>query len=199
MSVHISSWVWRHQDLTPTEKLVMLCLADQANDQGVCWPGIGNIMQRTGLSDRSIQQQLYKLRKMGLVTWQIRPGHSNIYQLPIEVIHSPERRSPPKNPVPPNDVHPTPEPGSPPPPNVVHPESSFESPRKRFSRTREEKPKSVRANSAQGQKPKPRWYESEEGIDKMGRELGMRPAGTETYREYQARISAELRRRAGKE
>lgn len=211
MSVFVTTAVWTLK-LTTTEKVVLLAFADQADDNGFCWPSIANIMWRTDLTDRGVQTAIRSLVKKGyLRRHQERSGHSTIWHLPTQVIEKNKREwrsgyprigfggTDQKLSTPPNDVPPTPEAGSPPPPNVVPPESSFESSKKRFSRTREEKPKSARANSAQGQKPKPRWYESEAGIDKMGRELGMRPAGTESYSEYQARISAELRRRAGKD
>ncbi|MGB5741636.1 MAG: helix-turn-helix domain-containing protein, partial [Sedimenticolaceae bacterium] len=33
------NWAWR-QTLTPTLKLVLMALADSADDQGVCWPSV---------------------------------------------------------------------------------------------------------------------------------------------------------------
>jgi len=42
------------------------------------------------------------------------------------------------------------------------------------------------------------WWKTNQGIDRMGRELGMRPGGTESYEAYKARIFEELKKRGGK-
>lgn len=43
MSIAIMSAVWNTYDGTPARKLVLLALADHANDEGVCWPSLGRI------------------------------------------------------------------------------------------------------------------------------------------------------------
>lgn len=60
MSVHISSKVWE-APMAPTKKLIMLSLADQANDEGVTWPSVRSLARRTGLSPRAIQKNLAEL------------------------------------------------------------------------------------------------------------------------------------------
>jgi uncharacterized protein YdaU (DUF1376 family) len=42
------------------------------------------------------------------------------------------------------------------------------------------------------------WKRSDAGIDRKGKELGMRPKGTEGYRDYADRIEAEILKRKGK-
>jgi hypothetical protein len=123
MSIKIMSAVWELQDITASETLLLIALADHANDDGFCWPSVGTIQRRTKLSDRGVQKLLNSLRKKGYVTWTSRNGHSNTYQLPIPLIHTPELRSPLKLYTPPNGVHPPPNPVHPRPPNPVHPES----------------------------------------------------------------------------
>ena len=38
MSTRASNWVWELEDLGPSETLVLLALADQADDEGYCCP-----------------------------------------------------------------------------------------------------------------------------------------------------------------
>lgn len=94
-----------------TPKLVLVSLADQANDAGVCWPSVASIERRTGLSDRAIQKALQWLAQAGALTVKRETGKANFFTVTPERYSppTPERRSPP----PPNHVHHTPEPRSP--------------------------------------------------------------------------------------
>jgi hypothetical protein len=66
MSVYISAAVWKMQ-LQPTNKLIMLALADMANDEGQCWPSNRSLQRRTGLSERTVRGALTDLEEQGLV------------------------------------------------------------------------------------------------------------------------------------
>lgn len=46
MSIKAMNWVWSLEDLTPAQTLVLLSLADQANDEGYCWPSRDVIASR---------------------------------------------------------------------------------------------------------------------------------------------------------
>lgn len=46
--------------------------------------------------------------------------------------------------------------------------------------------------------PQDSWWQTDAGIDRKGRELGMRPRGTESYADFKDRIFAEIRKREGK-
>lgn len=61
MSVKIMSQVWEDESLTGTEKLILLSLADHANDEGVCYPSIARLVRRTGFSERAIQGAIKRL------------------------------------------------------------------------------------------------------------------------------------------
>jgi hypothetical protein len=67
MSVHYSSAVWKSKIGDPVAKSVLLKLADNANDQGQCWPSIANISAETELSQRTIQTKIRKLESMKLL------------------------------------------------------------------------------------------------------------------------------------
>jgi hypothetical protein len=48
-------------DLPAGDKLVLLALADCANDEGHCWPGIRSLCTKTGKSERSLQAAIKAL------------------------------------------------------------------------------------------------------------------------------------------
>lgn len=73
--------VWAIEGLTPSQKLVALCLADSASNEGVCWPSIKNMTKRCGLSERSIQRAISDLEQMNFCHRDMREGRSSIYQL----------------------------------------------------------------------------------------------------------------------
>lgn len=54
MSVQAMAWAWDVQGLSASEKLVLLAIADHADDEGVAFPGIARISTKTGLSRRAI-------------------------------------------------------------------------------------------------------------------------------------------------
>ena len=100
---------WR-LDLQPTPKFVLISLADQANDDGECWPAIGSLVKRTGFSDRTVQTAVRFLESVGIVTREDRPGRSTLYRLTPEA-YSPPKELHPRSTItpPPKELHPTPE------------------------------------------------------------------------------------------
>ena len=46
---------------SPTDISVLIALADQANDDGICWPSVGSICRRTRLGRRTVQIALRRL------------------------------------------------------------------------------------------------------------------------------------------
>lgn len=46
MSVHYTSAAWFIKTEIPAEKLVLLCLADSANDEGTCWPSYATMSRK---------------------------------------------------------------------------------------------------------------------------------------------------------
>jgi len=52
----------------PLRKLVLIKLADNANDEGICWPSITNIADHCEISIRSVQNHISALQEMGLIT-----------------------------------------------------------------------------------------------------------------------------------
>jgi len=73
---------------SPTTKMVLLKLADNANDKGECWPSYDNIAEVCEISRRSAINHIDKLIKQGLVRKEERKGpkgnSSNVYFLTLD-------------------------------------------------------------------------------------------------------------------
>jgi hypothetical protein len=80
MSYKILSPAWE-TNLSCPAKLVLISLADQANDEGYCWPSVQTLMKRTGLCERSIRGHLTDLENAGHLTRGFRNGHSTVYNV----------------------------------------------------------------------------------------------------------------------
>mgnify|MGYP003675422066 FL=1 len=93
MSVRAMAWAWRQQ-LSGPEKLVLMAIADHADDDGICWPGNAHIGRKCSLSQRSVQRHIKNLIDNGyMVAYRrFRPTGgqtSNRYALNVEgVTHS---------------------------------------------------------------------------------------------------------------
>ena len=82
------NWAWS-LTLSPRAKLVLMSLADAADDQGVCWPSIPTVARKCCLSKRTIQRTLQDLVNGGWL--QVEPRFrkdgsrtSNSYRLALE-------------------------------------------------------------------------------------------------------------------
>lgn len=62
-------------------RLVLLAIADAADDDGVCWPSVPTLARKAGLSPRTCHRVLDALRQKGVVSWTARQGTSSLYQL----------------------------------------------------------------------------------------------------------------------
>lgn len=87
MSLDALTWAFS-QDLEPAKKIVLLALADYADDSGRCWPSQETMTAKTSLSVRSIRTQLRALEAQGLIvtTQRKRPDggrSSNEYVLAV--------------------------------------------------------------------------------------------------------------------
>jgi hypothetical protein len=67
MSVKLMVAVFDDCDLTPSETLVGLALADCANDDGECYPGQRKLTEKTRLSRRGVQRALDGLETKGRI------------------------------------------------------------------------------------------------------------------------------------
>ncbi|HHJ13591.1 MAG TPA: hypothetical protein ENJ79_04335 [Gammaproteobacteria bacterium] len=82
------NWAWR-QPLPPTPKLVLLALADAADDAGVCWPGVATVAAKVGCSPRTVRRVMKRLVARTLLVAEPRyradgACSSNRYRLLLE-------------------------------------------------------------------------------------------------------------------
>lgn len=87
MSVRASTWAWSLEEVMGSEALVLLALADQANDEGLCWPAQEKLAPKARQSVSTLRRSLRSLEKMGLLTTITRSStrgrRSNLYLLHI--------------------------------------------------------------------------------------------------------------------
>ena len=74
----------------PLRKLVLIKLADNANDKGECWPSYQHIADQCEISKRSVISHIEALCNSGLLKKEVREGgvkgnFSNLYRLNLDV------------------------------------------------------------------------------------------------------------------
>jgi hypothetical protein len=106
-------------EIPATQKLVLVALADMANDAGICWPSVPLLVKRTGLSERAVQGAFKWLDSVQVVSIKRERGKANTFTV------SPSSYTPaagaPRTTCPPQDVRHTPAESAAPPPQQVHP------------------------------------------------------------------------------
>lgn len=80
MSNFILTPAWK-TTLPAISKIVLISLADQANDDGVCWPSIESLVKRTGLSESTVFRHLKVLEDDAHIHREPRLGQSTIYHV----------------------------------------------------------------------------------------------------------------------
>lgn len=61
MSIKVTNWVWAMSKSRNGARLVLLAIADRADDSGLAWPSIEDIADRTKLSARAVQKGIASL------------------------------------------------------------------------------------------------------------------------------------------
>lgn len=54
-------WAMDQSDLTPTQRFVLLILADMADEYGLCWPSKATVAERTGFSTATVKRSMREL------------------------------------------------------------------------------------------------------------------------------------------
>lgn len=130
------SAVFESKTLGPTERLVMLALADHADDEGKCYPSILRLCERTGLSERAVQNNVKKLADAGYLSVHIGggKGNANLYFVsPNPAADAPRTKCTPAPDAPqtPHEVRPNPAPDAPEPSGTIIEPSIEAAPRRR--------------------------------------------------------------------
>jgi hypothetical protein len=64
VSIAAMRWAWSVSGISPTDKLVLLAIADHADDDGTAYPGITRIAQKTGLGTTATKRAIKRLREV---------------------------------------------------------------------------------------------------------------------------------------
>lgn len=80
MSVRVMTAAWA-VDLPAGEKLVLLALADCANDEGYCYPGLKSLGRKTGKSRRSLIDTIHALEARGHISRDVVAGKGVNYTI----------------------------------------------------------------------------------------------------------------------
>lgn len=89
MSHAAVKWARAQKLSHPSRGYVLIVLASYASPESTCWPSVGQLVQDTGLSERTVQACLAELVKVGLIERYNRhkPGHPQVafgYKLGVE-------------------------------------------------------------------------------------------------------------------
>ncbi|HFD3796910.1 TPA: helix-turn-helix domain-containing protein [Pseudomonas aeruginosa] len=148
MSTIIMSACWPLQGLTPAQKAVLISLADNANDEGVCWPSVAKIAERTCLSERAVQQAIKVLNECKALSIEARRGRSTMFTV-TPAAFAPPQKVHPRRKCTPAASAPTPADAAPPPPQDMHPTPADAAPRTVIEPTREPSGNLLPADSGQ--------------------------------------------------
>ena len=101
MSILAMTWAWGLMELDQSQTLVLLALADAANDEGVCWPSQAEIGRKARLKDRAVRNQIRSLEAAGLLSVSRRATpqgrKTNVYRLNIGCNFSLQSKQPARN------------------------------------------------------------------------------------------------------
>ena len=67
MSIKTMSAVWQSAELSGGDLLLLLALADFADDDGVCWPGVEALAAKARIGKRHVYRELNRLAEAGYV------------------------------------------------------------------------------------------------------------------------------------
>jgi predicted transcriptional regulator len=95
VSIRVMSLVWS-LDLIDSQKIVLLALADSANDEGHCWPSMSSLVRKCSKGERTIQAVIKELVKAGHVTRHEKPGKGCNYYIHPRSDCAPAKTAPPQ-------------------------------------------------------------------------------------------------------
>ena len=90
MSVKVMSMVWEYSQAKGGDLIILLAIADHADDEGKAFPGEDRLAKKGRMTDRNVRHCLQGLQAMGELTVAVGRGrgHPNHYQINIDVLLS---------------------------------------------------------------------------------------------------------------
>lgn len=70
MSIRVMNRVWEHAEYKESTLLILLALADFADDNGICWPEVPTLAAKARVSDRRAIDIIQALEKDGAIIYQ---------------------------------------------------------------------------------------------------------------------------------
>lgn len=83
MSNKILDRAW-DADLPLSRKMVLIALADQANDRGESYPGLESLKRRCSMGMRTVYEALRELEDQGYISRSQLPGYQTLYQIHLD-------------------------------------------------------------------------------------------------------------------
>ncbi|RFF46203.1 helix-turn-helix domain-containing protein [Xanthomonas campestris] len=165
MSTLIMSKCWP-MHMPPSPKAVLISLADNANDQGHCWPSIPTICERTCFSERTVHSAIRWLESVGLVTADRSNGRHTRYVINPDAYQPPQELHPRSSCTPANAA-------VEPPQNLHKPPQMPQSPPQQLRSNRKE-PISNNSEASASASPKPRMQTFDSWSTSLGDEDAIR-------------------------
>ncbi|NLF00907.1 MAG: helix-turn-helix domain-containing protein [Anaerolineales bacterium] len=79
MAIRVMTWVWENADAKGSELLLLLALADNAAEDGFCWPSLDSLARKVRMSRRSVMRLVESLERRGELTVIRSEGRNNRY------------------------------------------------------------------------------------------------------------------------
>jgi hypothetical protein len=94
MSTHVSSRVWkqRNPETRGHDLVLLLKLADNAADDGFCWPADQLLIDETGLEERQLRRSKRNLENLGEIAAIVGQGRGHVSVYHVLTGLSPEQR-----------------------------------------------------------------------------------------------------------
>lgn len=74
MSIDATNWAWTQRGLRTAQKLILLSLADRADERHACWPSLARLSLDTGLDPRRVKAAIREMCTAGLLSRAETPG-----------------------------------------------------------------------------------------------------------------------------
>lgn len=81
MSIAVMTNVWERSPSTGNELVVLLALADSADDDGKCWPSVQRLAAKARVHRATVFRLLASLRDSGEIDVERRLGQASVYRL----------------------------------------------------------------------------------------------------------------------
>ncbi len=83
MSIAVMSAVWKSAEARGAALLILLALADYANENGICWPSVETLSHKARVSERHAHRILTQLERGGVIRIGVREGPKgvNLYRV----------------------------------------------------------------------------------------------------------------------